>query len=341
MTMNGIDISNYQSGINLREVPADFVIVKATEGNYYISGDFKRQTNQVIETGKCLGFYHYANGGDAIQEANFFINAIKDYIRQGILVLDWESQNNPLFGVDDFNWCKQWCDYVANKTGVKPIVYIQKSAMDRVKGIGDYGLWIAQYADMNPTGYQNEPWQEGAYECVIRQYSSCGQLNGYSGYLDLDKAYINREEWNKYAGKTESAPVVNNPMGSTLDLVVATLQGCYGNGDARKGALGSRYNEVQNFINHIANAGAYTLASEVMNGNYGNGDTRKVVLGSRYEEVQNIINNEFSVVYHVVEEGENLSTIAAKYGTDYLTIAQMNGIVNPNIIYPGQKLIVK
>ena len=32
MTMNGIDISNYQSGINLHEVPADFVIVKATEG---------------------------------------------------------------------------------------------------------------------------------------------------------------------------------------------------------------------------------------------------------------------------------------------------------------------
>ena len=62
--MNGIDISNYQSGINLHEVPADFVIVKATEGNYYISGDLKRQTNQVIETGKCLGFYHYANGGD-------------------------------------------------------------------------------------------------------------------------------------------------------------------------------------------------------------------------------------------------------------------------------------
>ena len=236
MTMNGIDISNYQSGINLHEVPADFVIVKATEGNYYISGDFKRQTNQVIETGKCLGFYHYANGGDVAQEANFFINAIKDYIGQGILVLDWESQNNPLFGVDDFNWCKQWCDYVTNKTGIKPIVYIQKSAMDRVKGIGDYGLWIAQYADMNPTGYQNEPWQEGAYECVIRQYSSCGQLNGYSGYLDLDKAYINREEWNKYAGKNESTPVVNNPMGSTLDLVVATLQGCYGNGDARKGA---------------------------------------------------------------------------------------------------------
>lgn len=341
MTMNGIDISNYQSGINLREVPADFVIVKATEGNYYISGDFKRQTNQVIETGKCLGFYHYANGGDVIEEANFFINTIKDYIGQGILVLDWESQNNPLFGIDDFNWCKQWCDYVANETGVKPIVYIQKSAMGRINGIGDYGLWIAQYADMNPTGYQNEPWQEGAYECVIRQYSSCGQLNGYAGYLDLDKAYIDRKEWNNYAGKDESTPVINNPTGSTLDLVVATLQGCYGNGDARKEALGSRYNEVQKFINHVANAGAYTLASEVMNGNYGNGDTRKIVLGERYDEVQNIINNEFSVVYHVVEEGENLSTIAAKYGTDYLTITQMNGIVNPNIIYPGQKLRVK
>ena len=85
----------------------------------------------------------------------------------------------------------------------------------------------------------------------------------------------------------------------------------------------------------------YRLVNRVDINNYGNGDTRKIVLGERYDEVQNIINNEFSVVYHVVEEGENLSTIAAKYGTDYLTIAQMNGIVNPNIIYPGQKLRVK
>ena len=32
MALNGIDISNWQSGINLAVVPCDFVVIKATEG---------------------------------------------------------------------------------------------------------------------------------------------------------------------------------------------------------------------------------------------------------------------------------------------------------------------
>ena len=45
------------------------------------------------------------------------------------------------------------------------------------------------------------------------------------------------------------------------------MQGEYGNGDARKAALGSRYDEVQDMINHISSASASTLASEVKSGN--------------------------------------------------------------------------
>lgn len=36
-----------------------------------------------------------------------------------------------------------------------------------------------------------------------------------------------------------------------------------------------------------------------------------------------------------------LSGIAAKYGTSYQKVAQLNGISNPNVIYVGQKLRVK
>ena len=72
------------------------------------------------------------------------------------------------------------------------------------------------------------------------------------------------------------------------------MQGKYGNGDARKAALGTRYNEVQNFINHISSASVDTLVSEVKAGKYGNGDTRKTVLGSRYTDVQYKINQQAS-----------------------------------------------
>ena len=41
---------------------------------------------------------------------------------------------------------------------------------------------------------------------------------------------------------------------------------------------------------------------------------------------------------YTVRAGDNLSAIAAKYGTTYQALAAKNGISNPNLIYPGQVL---
>ncbi|MDZ4767054.1 MAG: SH3 domain-containing protein [Chloroflexota bacterium] len=46
------------------------------------------------------------------------------------------------------------------------------------------------------------------------------------------------------------------------------------------------------------------------------------------------------VLYHVVRQGETLSTIAAFYGTTIQAIARVNGIVNPDYIYYGTTLII-
>ncbi|EGO7801131.1 LysM peptidoglycan-binding domain-containing protein [Enterococcus faecalis] len=43
---------------------------------------------------------------------------------------------------------------------------------------------------------------------------------------------------------------------------------------------------------------------------------------------------------HAVRYGETLSSIAYQYGTDYQTLAALNGLANPNLIYPGQVLNV-
>lgn len=202
MSLNGIDVSNWQKGINLAAVPGDFVIMKATEGTSYVSPDFSRQYSQAKSAGKLLGIYHYANGGDVSTEANHFLSVVGSRVGEAILVLDWEGQNNSAFHKNDKGWCKSWLDYVYKKSGVKPLLYCSQSEMGRFGGIGDYGMWIAQYASMNiVNGYQSNPWNEGAYTCAIRQYSSAGRLPGYSGNLDLNKAYMDKSAWRKYASK--------------------------------------------------------------------------------------------------------------------------------------------
>ncbi|MCO4466964.1 LysM domain protein [Streptococcus infantarius subsp. infantarius] len=48
-----------------------------------------------------------------------------------------------------------------------------------------------------------------------------------------------------------------------------------------------------------------------------------------------------SSVYYTVRAGDNLSAIASRYGTSYQSIASLNGLTNPNLIYAGQTLKIK
>ena len=310
MTLNGIDISNWQKGIDLSKVPCDFVICKATEGTVYVNPDCDRAYQQAKTNGKLLGVYHYANGGGPITEADYFLNNIQGYIGEAILCLDWESQNNPMFGTGSQarTWISNWCKRIVEKTGVKPLIYTSAGYYSEVSGIGDYGLWIAQYANNNPTGYQEHPWNEGVYTCAIRQYSSCGRLAGYAGNLDLNIAYMDAAAWRKYANPSgETKPVTPKPVRKSNDQI----------------------------------------ASEVIAGQWGDGNDRKNRLtkaGYDYNVIQDIVNKKLGAsqaVYYTVRSGDTLSGIASRYGTTWQKLQAMNGISNPNIIYAGQKLRVK
>nr|DAR29088.1 MAG TPA: hypothetical protein [Caudoviricetes sp.] len=282
--MNGIDISAWQgdAGIDLGKIAYDFCIVKATEGTDYKNRYFAAHCDKVLSRKKLLGVYHYANGGDPQKEADHFLAYVKKYIGKAVLVLDWEAKNNNLFGVKDLEWCLQWCSYVQKKTGIKPLIYVQKSAMDAVKKAG-YGLWVAQYPDYEWTGYQEHPWNEGAYNCLIRQYTSVGKLSGYSGSLDLNKAYISAASWNKLAGKAKKTSASTTKK-SINTLAKEVLAGNWGNGADRKSRLtkaGYDYSKVQVAVNKLVKAAQMTqdkiinaVAHEVIAGKWGNGQER-------------------------------------------------------------------
>lgn len=201
MTMQGIDIASHQTGIDLSKVPVDFVIEKATQGTGYVNPDCDRVIQQCIKLGKCWGVYHYIGGQGAVAEADYFVNNIKGYIGKGLIAVDWEEFQNSAFG--NTAYLDTLVARVIERTGVRPLIYAQASVYAQVAAIAkkhDCGLWIAQYGNDKPTGYQETPWNEGAYTCAIRQYSSVGRLPGWSGNLDLDKFYGDANAWHKYAG---------------------------------------------------------------------------------------------------------------------------------------------
>lgn len=285
--MNGIDISAWQGdkNIDLAKVPYDFCIVKATEGTDYKNRYFTSHCDKVLNRKKLLGAYHYANGGDVQKEADYFLAYCKKYIGKAILVLDWEAKNNPLFGNADLEWCLKWCSYVQSKTGVKPLIYVQKSAMEAIKKAG-YGLWVAQYPDDEQTGYQEHPWNEGKYNCLIRQYTSVGKLLGYNGNLDLNKAYISSASWNKLAGR-RAVSVLAKPTAAKKNIntiAKEVLAGKWGNGQDRKSRLtkaGYDYAKVQAAVNKLVKESQLSsekvinaVAHEVIAGKWGNGQER-------------------------------------------------------------------
>ncbi len=125
-------------------------------------------------------------------------------------------------------------------------------------------------------------------------------------YLQSKFPYIASEVNKRLNGSSASVPSNDISSKSVDELAKEVIAGKYGNGDARKSALGSRYGEVQARVNEILNGNKptptpapqptesnddlLTLVKKTIRGDFGNGDARKKALGSRYDEVQKQVN---------------------------------------------------
>lgn len=330
MAMRGIDISNYQRGIDLTKVPFDFMICKATEGTTIVHDTCDDFIQTAIKLGKKWGFYHFAAGGDAIAESNYFINHCKNYFGQGIPVLDYE-----MYGRVGTAWCKTFLDNVYNQTGIRCMIYTSRSVLkeeDWSAITPNHTLWVAQYADNNTTGYQDSPWfpdgSIGGFSTVaIHQYSSHGRLPGYNSNLDLNIAYLTPAEWDSIASgygkpsaKPNSKPAQKpqaKPPQKNNDTIYTVKSGDTLSGIAAQ--FGTTYQKLAE-INGIKNPNLIYVGQKIKI----NGSTQK----SKTNPAKT----------YTVKSGDTLSGIAAKYSTTYQAIASKNGIKNPDLIYPGQKI---
>lgn len=241
MALNGIDVASYQSTIDPSKLTTtDFVIVKFTQGTHYLNPYADRQYGGAKSAGKLLGAYHYAEGGDAKAEAQYFVKALGNRIGECILALDWEGKDNPKFGSgQDVTWCLTWLNEVYRLTGSRPLIYMSKSVCRKYDWSAvaqNYGLWCAQYGSNGTTDYKNFPWTDskgfGAWKSdTIRQYSSHGRIADYGANIDINKAYLTAEQWRAMAKGTPTKPpeeAKQNPIDvaiSIADAEVGTHEG--------------------------------------------------------------------------------------------------------------------
>lgn len=290
MALKVIDVSYHNGKIDWAKVKAsgvDGAIIRCGFGSNMSSQDdtqWKRNADECTRLGIPFGtyLYSYANTeAKARSEAEHVLRLVKGYKLSYPIYYDLEEPGTKSGAV---NRMKIFADIIED-AGYWCGLYCNKDWWDTtLKSLGDrYTKWIARYnSTLGMSGV--DMWQ----------YTSSGSVSGISGRVDLNHCYRDfpKEISGSSSGGSSGGSTTGSttPSGSTLDLVVGVMQGKYGDGDARKKALGSKYDEVQDMINHISTASASTLATEVKSGKYGNGETRKIVLGSRYDEVQKIVN---------------------------------------------------
>ena len=136
---------------------------------------------------------------------------------------------------------------------------------------------------------------------VIRHYDVTGKL--------CPAPYVASSKWAALKARITSGATIPSvgetsaPSGTVAELARRVIAGEFGNGDARRAALGSRYSEVQAEVNRILAGGSGggaaqapaaddvdDLARRVIAGEFGNGTARKAALGDRYAEVQARVN---------------------------------------------------
>lgn len=294
----GIDISQHQGTINWDKVKTDFAIIRLGyigNNENKIDTQFERNYSECKRLGIPVGVYvyNYVKTEQRAKEcANWVVGILKDKTLDLPIYIDMEDKSTTSLGKETLtNICIAF-NSVIEAAGYWAGVYANRNWFDNYLNKDEikrrYTTWIAHYGvDQNK--------YEGQYD--ILQYSESGTMSGITdNKVDLDIMYRDLITEIRNTKQTTSSQTTR----SIVDLAYEVIAGKYGDGEQRKKALGSLYNDVQAEVNEILKA-----------------------------------NKE---VTYTVKKGDTLSSIANKYNTTYQTIAKKNNISNPNKIYVGQVL---
>ena len=216
-------------------------------------------------------------------------------------------------------WCAGTVSAAAIATGNTNAVPLEVSCHYMIEGAKAKGIWVENDSYVPQGGdiilYD---WQDSGIgdntgnpdHVGVVEYTSGGIIHVIEGNngekvarreLSVNGRYIRGFIVPKYSDNVAPSGGVTPTVSGTIDeLARRVIAGEFGSGDARKNALGDKYNAVQARVNEILSGTASTpsksvseVAKEVLAGSWGNGSDRKAKLeaaGYNYDEVQNAVN---------------------------------------------------
>ena len=181
--MNGIDISNYQAGLDLAKAKAggvEYAILKLSEGRTIADASFDSFYAQATACGLPVGAYVYShalNPSDAIAEVNYALSLLKGRKLPLGLYMDVETYNQMSLSKQQLvDTCKAFCSAVEAAGYISGLYGSEYNLWTRVdpNDCGDTIVWVAHYG------------REPDCPCDLWQYSDKGSISTYNGPVDLD-----------------------------------------------------------------------------------------------------------------------------------------------------------
>lgn len=196
----GIDVSFHQGDIDWAAVAGDgveFALIRVGyrgygEGELFIDECFYDNIEGALENGIDVGVYFFSQAlsvEEALEEAEFTLDAIADYDVSGPVVFDWERISYDGGRTADASakvttdCARAFCEEVES-WGYQPMVYTSPNAANvelYLDLLTDYPLWLAHYTkDLEVTDFD--------FHYDMWQYSSTGSVAGIDGNVDLNVA---------------------------------------------------------------------------------------------------------------------------------------------------------
>lgn len=321
----GIDVSFWQGNFNFQQAKNEGVNFAILRGAYNLSKDTKLEEyyNNARAAALDVGVYHYTMAttvNEAIEEAKFLeANVLKGKKFELPVYFDIEDSVHKAMSKQQVSAItRAYLEYLGSK-GYWVGVYSSKNFVDtyleediKIR----YAMWVAQWnTELTYTG-QVGMWQFGGETNYIRSTQVNGQTVDQN-YMLVDYPVLIKAKGKN--GYNSNSSTVKEEVKSTKKTEVAKTYTVV-SGDTLS-SIASRLNTTVSEISKLNNISNPNL----------------IYPGQVLKLVGNVDNK----VYYTVKNGDNLSNIAANYGTTYKSIVALNGLSNPNMIYLGQNLRIK